>query len=209
MMNTKTLPTIGFIGTGIMGKSMALHILKAGYPVNVFNRSKEKTIPLIEQGAVWHSSPREVAAHSDIIITIIGYPQDVEEVYLGKEGILMGAQSGSIAIDMTTSSPTLATRIAKEGLAKQIDVLDAPVSGGDIGARDARLSIMVGGNTKAFERALPVLECMGNNIALLGPAGSGQHAKLCNQIVIASTIMGVCEGIRYAQESGLDATAVL
>ena len=209
MMNTKTLPTIGFIGTGIMGKSMALHILKAGYPLNVFNRSKEKTIPLIEQGAVWHSSPREVAAHSDIIITIIGYPKDVEEVYLGKEGILMGALSGSIAIDMTTSSPTLATRIAKEGLAKQIDVLDAPVSGGDIGARDARLSIMVGGNTKAFERALPALECMGNNIALLGPAGSGQHAKLCNQIVIASTIMGVCEGIRYAQESGLDATAVL
>jgi len=158
MMNTKTLPTIGFIGTGIMGKSMALHILKAGYPVNVFNRSKEKTIPLIEQGAVWHSSPREVAAHSDIIITIIGYPKDVEEVYLGKEGILMGAQSGSIAIDMTTSSPTLATRIAKEGLAKQIDVLDAPVSGGDIGARDARLSIMVGGNTKAFESACQALQ---------------------------------------------------
>jgi 3-hydroxyisobutyrate dehydrogenase len=150
-----------------------------------------------------------VAAHSDIIITIIGYPKDVEEVYLGADGILAGAKAGSIAIDMTTSSPSLAARIAKDALPKNIAVLDAPVSGGDIGARDARLSIMVGGDADAFKQVFPILECMGNNIALLGPAGSGQHAKLCNQIVIASTIMGVCEGIRYAQESGLDATAVL
>jgi 3-hydroxyisobutyrate dehydrogenase len=208
-MNTKTLPTIGFIGTGIMGKSMALHIIKAGYPLHVFNRSKEKTASLIEQGAIWHHSPKELATHADIIITIIGYPKDVEEVYLGVDGILAGAKAGSIAIDMTTSSPSLAARIAKDALSKKIAVLDAPVSGGDIGARDARLSIMVGGDADAFKQVFPILECMGNNIALLGPAGSGQHAKLCNQIVIASTIMGVCEGIRYAQESGLDATAVL
>lgn len=208
-MNTKTLPSIGFIGTGIMGKSMALHILKAGYPLNVFNRSKEKTSTLLEQGAVWHESPKAVAAHSDITITIIGYPKDVEEVYLGAAGILAGAKSGSIAIDMTTSSPTLAARIAKLAAERKMAVLDAPVSGGDIGAREARLSIMVGGDPEAFKYALSVLECMGNNIALLGPAGSGQHCKLCNQIVIASTIMGVCEGIRYAQEAGLDANAVL
>ena len=208
-MNTTTLPAIGFIGTGIMGKSMALHILKAGYRLYVFNRSKEKTSALIEQGAIWRESPKEVAAHAEIIITIIGYPKDVEEVYLGANGILAGAKAGSIAIDMTTSSPTLAARIAKVAAEKKVAVLDAPVSGGDIGARDARLSIMVGGDSAAFKRVLPVLECMGNNIALLGPAGSGQYAKLCNQIVIASTIMGVCEGIRYAQEAGLDASAVL
>jgi 3-hydroxyisobutyrate dehydrogenase len=208
-MNTKTLPAIGFIGTGIMGKSMALHILKAGHRLYVFNRSKEKASALIEQGAIWCDSPKEVAANAEIIITIIGYPKDVEEVYLGADGILAGAKTGSIAIDMTTSSPTLATHIANIAIESKVAVLDAPVSGGEIGARDARLSIMVGGDAEAFKRALPVLECMGNNIALLGPAGSGQHAKLCNQIVIASTIMGVCEGLRYAQEAGLDANLVL
>ncbi len=140
-MNTKTLPTIGFIGTGIMGKSMALHIIKAGYPLHVFNRSKEKTASLIEQGAIWHHSPKELATHADIIITIIGYPKDVEEVYLGVDGILAGAKAGSIAIDMTTSSPSSAARIAKDALSKKIAVLDAPVSGGDIGARDARLRL--------------------------------------------------------------------
>lgn len=210
MSNQNTsLPTVGFIGTGIMGKSMAMHLLKAGYPLHVFNRSPEKSAQLIEQGAIWQASPKKLAAHCDVVITIIGYPKDVEEVYLGHEGILAGAKKNSIAIDMTTSSPLLATRIAQLALQKQMAVLDAPVSGGDIGARDARLSIMVGGDPLAYQRALPILKCMGNNIALLGPAGAGQHAKLCNQIVIASTIMGVCEGIRYAQAAGLDALEVL
>ena len=210
MSNQNTsLPTVGFIGTGIMGKSMAMHLLKAGYPLHVFNRSPEKSAQLIKQGAIWQASPKKLAAHCDVVITIIGYPKDVEEVYLGHEGILAGAKENSIAIDMTTSSPLLATRIAQLALQKQMAVLDAPVSGGDIGARDARLSIMVGGDPLAYQRALPILKCMGNNIALLGPAGAGQHAKLCNQIVIASTIMGVCEGIRYAQAAGLDALEVL
>jgi 3-hydroxyisobutyrate dehydrogenase len=210
-MNPKTpsLPNIGFIGTGIMGKSMASHLLKANYPLHVFNRSQEKSLALIEKGAIWHSSPKELVAHCEIVITIIGYPKDVEEVYLGTDGILAGAKPHLIAIDMTTSSPALAARIADFASRQGVTVLDAPVSGGDIGARDARLSIMVGGDPLAFERALPVLKCMGSNIALLGPAGAGQHAKLCNQIVIASTIMGVCEGIRYAQAAGLNATEVL
>ncbi|NBO87050.1 MAG: NAD(P)-dependent oxidoreductase [Burkholderiaceae bacterium] len=206
---TTSLPAVGFIGTGIMGKSMASHLLKAGYPLHLFNRSPEKAKALLEQGAIWHSSPKELAAHCDVIITIIGYPKDVEEVYLGVDGILAGAKPNCIAIDMTTSSPALAVRIAQLAREHQVFVLDAPVSGGDIGARDARLSIMVGGEPSAYECVLPIFQCMGNNIALLGPAGSGQHAKLCNQIVIASTIMGVCEGIRYAQAAGLDALAVL
>ena len=192
-----------------MGKSMASHLLKAGYPLHLFNRSPEKAAALLAQGAIWHASPKELATHCDVIITIIGYPKDVEEVYLGADGILAGAKSNCIAIDMTTSSPALAVRIAQVARERHVFVLDAPVSGGDIGARDARLSIMVGGDSSAYECVLPILQCMGTNIALLGPAGSGQHAKLCNQIVIASTIMGVCEGIRYAQAAGLDALAVL
>lgn len=210
MNSPKTsLPAVGFIGTGIMGKSMASHLLKAGYPLHLFNRSPEKAAALLTQGAIWHASPKELATHCDVIITIIGYPKDVEEVYLGADGILAGAKSNCIAIDMTTSSPALAVRIAQVARERHVFVLDAPVSGGDIGARDARLSIMVGGDSSAYECVLPILQCMGTNIALLGPAGSGQHAKLCNQIVIASTIMGVCEGIRYAQAAGLDALAVL
>ena len=192
-----------------MGKSMASHLLKAGYPLHLFNRSPEKAAALLAQGAIWHASPKELATHCDVIITIIGYPKDVEEVYLGADGILAGAKSNCIAIDMTTSSPALSVRIAQVARERHVFVLDAPVSGGDIGARDARLSIMVGGDSSAYECVLPILQCMGTNIALLGPAGSGQHAKLCNQIVIASTIMGVCEGIRYAQAAGLDALAVL
>ena len=210
MNSPKTsLPAVGFIGTGIMGKSMASHLLKAGYPLHLFNRSPEKAAALLAQGAIWHASPKELATHCDVIITIIGYPKDVEEVYLGADGILAGAKSNCIAIDMTTSSPALSVRIAQVARERHVFVLDAPVSGGDIGARDARLSIMVGGDSSAYECVLPILQCMGTNIALLGPAGSGQHAKLCNQIVIASTIMGVCEGIRYAQAAGLDALAVL
>ena len=193
---------IGFIGTGIMGSSMAGHLLAGGYPVQVFNRTKEKATALIARGATWANSTAELAAQSDVIISIIGHPSDVEETYLGAAGILANARSGSIAIDMTTSSPALAVQIAAAGLKKGLACLDAPVSGGDIGARDAKLSIMVGGDASAYEKVLPLFQLMGNNIALLGPAGSGQYTKLCNQIVIASTIMRVCEGLSFAKKAG-------
>ncbi|MCE7529161.1 NAD(P)-dependent oxidoreductase [Polynucleobacter sp. IMCC 29146] len=200
---------IGFIGTGIMGNSMAGHLLAGGYPVQVFNRTKEKAAGLIARGAIWANSLAELAAQADVIITIIGYPRDVEETYLGPQGILANAKNGVIAIDMTTSSPALAVQIAAAGSKKGVACLDAPVSGGDVGARDAKLSIMVGGDATAFDQVLPLFQLMGNNIALLGPAGSGQNTKLCNQIVIASTIMGVCEGLSFAKKAGLDPLAVL
>ena len=207
-MNTN-FRTIGFIGTGIMGKSMAGHLLKAGHPLLVYTRSANKANELLDQGAKWCSSPAELAKQAQVIITMIGYPKDVEEVYLGENGILKHAASGTIVIDMTTSSPELAARIALEAKKYQIGALDAPVTGGDIGARDAKLSILVGGDAATYESALPILQLMGINIGLLGPAGSGQHGKMCNQIVTASTMMGVCEGLLYAQTAGLDANQVL
>jgi 3-hydroxyisobutyrate dehydrogenase len=163
----------------------------------------------LARGAQWFDSPTALAKASDVIITIIGYPKDVEAMYLGESGILQYAPKGCITIDMTTSSPELAKQIANIGLERGIACLDAPVSGGDIGARDAKLSIMVGGDQKAFDAVLPLFQLMGKNIALLGSAGAGQHAKLCNQIVIASSIMGVCEGLMYAKTAGLDPLAVL
>ena len=200
---------IGFIGTGIMGKSMAGHLMAGGHAVQIYNRSRAKAEDLLAQGATWFDSPTSLAAASDVIITIIGYPKDVEAIYLGPSGILQHAKKGCITIDMTTSSPELAKRIAAAGQERGIACLDAPVSGGDVGARDAKLSIMVGGDASAYECVLPLFQLMGKTIALLGPAGAGQHTKLCNQIVIASTIMGVCEGLIYAKTAGLDPLAVL
>ena len=200
---------IGFIGTGIMGSSMAGHLMAAGHALHVYNRTRSKAEGLLARGAHWFDSPAALAAASDVIITIIGYPKDVEAMYLSASGILQHAPKGCITIDMTTSSPELAKQIANVGLERGIACLDAPVSGGDIGARDAKLSIMVGGDQNAFDTALPLFQLMGKNIALLGPAGAGQHAKLCNQIVIASSIMGVCEGLMYAKTAGLDPLAVL
>jgi 3-hydroxyisobutyrate dehydrogenase len=200
---------IGFIGTGIMGSSMAGHLMAAGHTLLVYNRTRSKAEDLLARGAQWFDSPIALAKTSEVIITIIGYPKDVESMYLGESGILQHAPKGCITIDMTTSSPELAKQIANVGLERGIACLDAPVSGGDIGARDAKLSIMVGGDQKAFDVALPLFQLMGKNIALLGPAGAGQHAKLCNQIVIASSIMGVCEGLMYAKTAGLDPLAVL
>lgn len=200
---------IGFIGTGIMGKSMAGHLMAAGHTLHVYNRTRSKAEGLLARGAQWFDSPTALAKASDVIITIIGYPKDVEAMYLGESGILQYAPKGCITIDMTTSSPELAKQIANIGLERGIACLDAPVSGGDIGARDAKLSIMVGGDQKAFDAVLPLFQLMGKNIALLGSAGAGQHAKLCNQIVIASSIMGVCEGLMYAKTAGLDPLAVL
>ncbi len=206
--NTK-LPAVGFIGLGIMGRSMAGHLLAAGHPLHVYNRSRDKTTELVAKGAIWHDTPGGAAAHADVVVTMVGYPQDVEEVYLGRNGIVAAARAGALLIDMTTSSPALAARIAAKAAERDIKVLDAPVSGGDIGAREAKLAIMVGGDAAAFESALPILQRMGTNIVLQGGAGAGQHTKMCNQIVIASTIMGVCEGLAYAKNAGLDADTVL
>jgi len=208
MNNTSSKLRVGFIGLGNMGRSMAGHILAAGHPLHVYNRSRDKADELLARGATWHASPGEVAANADVVITMVGYPRDVEQVYLGPEGIVARADC-ALLIDMTTSSPELAVRVAEEARRKGCRSLDAPVSGGDIGARDAKLAIMVGGDQAAFDEALPVLQLMGSNIVLQGGAGAGQHTKMCNQIVIASTIMGVCEGLAYAKAAKLDLPTVL
>lgn len=200
---------IGFIGTGVMGKSMAGHILEAGFPLVIYNRTKHKAADLIDRGAKWADTPKELAEASDIVITIVGYPSDVEEIYLGDKGILRYLKQGSIAIDMTTSSPILANKIFTIGKEKGISTLDAPVSGGDIGAKEARLSIMVGGEENTFNLAKPLLELMGSNVVYQGKSGAGQHTKMCNQITIASNMMGVSEALLYAQKSGLNPENVL
>lgn len=201
--------TVGFIGTGVMGKSMAGHLMKAGYPVVVYNRTKARAEDLLASGAGWKDTPAEVAQAADVIITIVGYPSDVEAVYLGENGILANAKPGSYAIDMTTSSPLLAEKLYEEGKKKEIHVLDAPVSGGDVGAKNGTLTIMAGGDAADFEAIKPVLEAMGKNIILQGRAGAGQHTKMCNQIAIASNMMGVAEAIVYAERAGLDPEQVL
>ena len=165
--------TVGFIGLGIMGRNMAEHILRAGYPLVVYNRTKEKAEELVEQGAEWVDHPAEVAERSDIVLTMVGFPEDVEEVYLGETGLFSRGQSGSIFIDLTTSSPTLAKKLAEEGKKKGIHVLDAPVTGGDIGAKNATLAIMVGGEKEVYDRVLPILQLMGKKITYMGPAGAG------------------------------------
>lgn len=208
-MLTTENTVIGFIGTGVMGKSMANHLMQKGYPVIVYNRTKSKAEELINNGAKWASTPKEVAEKANVIITIVGYPKDVEEVYLGDEGIVRHAVEGRYIIDMTTSTPSLAKRIFDEAKKHNISALDAPVSGGDIGAKEARLSIMVGGDEKAFTDLLPIFEVLGTNIVYQGPAGSGQHTKMCNQIAIASNMIGVCEAIVYAEKAGLDPENVL
>ncbi|WP_078593441.1 NAD(P)-dependent oxidoreductase [Evansella clarkii] len=200
---------VGFIGTGVMGKSMAGHILDGGYEVFVYNRTKTKAEELLENGAVWCGTVAEVAEKADIIITIIGYPKDVEEVYLGDGGILNHAREGACVVDMTTSTPLLAKKISEEAEKRGIYALDAPVSGGDIGARDAKLSIMAGGEQEAFDIVKPVFSLIGNNIQLQGPAGAGQYTKMTNQIAIAGAMMGVSEAMAYAKKAGLDQEKVL
>ena len=203
-----TLPTIGFIGTGVMGRSMAGHLATAGYPLGVYNRTRAKAQPLLDAGARWHDSPASVAEASDVVITMLGFPTDVEQTYLGANGIISHAKDGALLIDMTTSSPVLARRIATEASARGLQSLDAPVSGGDIGAREARLVIMVGGDQAAFDRAQPIFALMGKNISLLGGAGSGQHCKMANQIAVAVGTVAWSEGLAYALKAGLDPVAV-
>ncbi|MBM7095515.1 NAD(P)-dependent oxidoreductase [Bacillus sp. H-16] len=207
MQTEKT--TIGFIGTGVMGKSMAGHLIDAGYNVHVYTRTKEKADPLLNRGATWCDNPADIARLSDVIITIVGYPKDVEEIYSGESGLLMNAKEGTILIDMTTSSPLLAERLHNEGKDHGVHVLDAPVSGGDIGAKEGRLAIMVGGEESAFEQARPVLLHLGTNIVYQGQAGSGQHTKMSNQIAIAGTMLGASEALAYAKNAGLEPEQVL
>ena len=200
---------IGWVGTGVMGRSMCSHILKANHPVCVHNRTREKCKDLEEMGAKWCSSPRELAAESDYVFAIVGYPQDVEKVFLGDEGVLRGIKSGAIIIDMTTSEPSLARRIYDEAKRKGVSSIDAPVSGGDIGARDAKLAIMAGGDREAFDAIMPLFQLMGENVAHMGGPGAGQHTKMSNQILIASTMIGVVESLLYAYKAGLDADGVI
>ncbi|WP_075981106.1 NAD(P)-dependent oxidoreductase [Bacillus massilinigeriensis] len=208
-MLTKDNTVIGFIGTGVMGKSMAGHLLKAGFPIVVYTRTKEKAIELLEKGAEWVSSPKEMAQKANVIITIVGYPYDVEEVYLGENGLVPNGKEHTYLIDMTTSTPSLAIKIFEEAKKKGIHAIDAPVSGGDIGAKEARLSIMVGGTKEDFDAVYPIFQVLGTNIIYQGKSGAGQHTKMCNQIAIASNMIGVCEAIAYAEKAGLDPENVL
>lgn len=209
MTLSRETTTIGFIGTGVMGKSMAGHLLAAGWRVMVYNRTKAKAQEIIDRGALWADTPGDLAAACGVIITIVGYPRDVEEIYLGPGGIVASARPGSYLVDMTTSSPKLAAAIYQAAKARDLHALDAPVSGGDIGAREARLAIMVGGDEAAFTALLPIFELMGKNILRQGPAGAGQHTKMCNQIAIAANMMGITEAMVYAKKAGLDPAVVL
>lgn len=200
---------IGWIGTGVMGASMCGHLLSAGHPTTVCTRTPSKADALVARGAVRCASPQEVARASDVIFVMVGFPSDVREVVLGGHGVLSGTAPGSLVVDMTTSDPALAREIEREAQTRGVGSIDAPVSGGDVGAREARLSIMVGGRRENFERARPLLECMGRTIVHQGPAGSGQQAKLVNQVLVASGMIGVCEALIFATRAGLDPEAVL
>lgn len=200
--------SIAFIGTGVMGRSMAGHLQKAGHKLHVHNRTKEKAQALLEAGATWHDSAGAAAAQADVTITILGFPNDVETSYLGAGGIVERARPGALLIDMTTSSPVLARKIAEAAAKRGLAALDAPVSGGDIGAREARLVIMVGGEEAAFGRAKPLFDSMGKTINRLGGPGAGQHCKMANQVAVAVGMVAWCEALAYAKKAGLDPNLV-
>ncbi|CAI4034078.1 putative oxidoreductase YkwC [Nitrospira tepida] len=209
-MKRHNCPTnIGWIGTGVMGTSMCSHLLANGHKVVLFTRTKAKAQGLIERGARWADSPRAVAEQAEVLVTMVGFPQDVRDVYCGPDGILAGTRSGMILVDMTTTDPSLSQEIAAAAQARGAMSLDAPVSGGDVGARQATLSIMVGGDQAALDRVMPLFMLMGNKIRHQGGPGAGQHTKLSNQIVIASTMIGVCESLLYGYQAGLDLPRML
>jgi 3-hydroxyisobutyrate dehydrogenase len=200
---------LGWIGTGVMGSSMCGHLLAAGYAVTVHNRTKVRTELLLEKGATWAESPQGVAEQSDVVFSIVGYPHDVEEVLLGPLGALAGCRPGSVLVDMTTSEPSLAARIAEQATTQQVVCIDAPVSGGDVGARNATLSIMIGGDRETVEALAPCWQAMGKTWVWHGGPGAGQHAKMVNQTLIATNMIGVCEGLLYAYRAGLDLEKVM
>jgi 3-hydroxyisobutyrate dehydrogenase len=200
---------IGWVGTGVMGNAMCGHLLEKGHEIHVHNRTKSKTQNLVSKGAHWCDTPQQVARNSDIIFSIVGFPPDVEQVILAQDGVLAGAAPDAVIVDMTTSSPELARKIHRLAKEKSVDALDAPVSGGDIGARNATLAIMVGGEAPVYERVRPLFDIMGKNIAHMGPPGAGQHTKMCNQILIAGTMIGTVESLLYAQKAGMDLDSVI
>jgi 3-hydroxyisobutyrate dehydrogenase len=200
---------IGWIGAGVMGRWMCHHVMSKGYSTTVYTRSRDKAKPLLEAGAAWADSPKAVAERSDVVFAIVGFPADVREVFLGPQGALAGSKAGNILVDMTTSEPSLAREIYAAAQAKGVGSVDAPVSGGDVGAKEARLSIMVGGDAEVVEAVRPLLECMGKTIVHQGPAGAGQHTKMVNQILIATNMIGVCEALLYGYKAGLDLKKVL
>ena len=200
---------IGWVGTGVMGRWMCQHVMDLGYQMTVYNRTKAKADPLVDDGATWANSPQAVAKNSDVIFTIVGFPADVREVYFGGNGILAGAKAGSIVVDMTTTEPSLALEIYQKGQVQDTSSIDAPVSGGDVGAREAKLAIMIGGDEQAVKTIQPLFDAMGQNIVYQGGAGAGQHTKMCNQITIAGTMVGVCEALVYGAKAGLDLEVML
>ena len=200
---------IGFIGVGVMGNGMVKNLLQQGYEVNAYTRTRAKALEALDAGAVWRENVADCVRDADAVISIVGFPPDVEEVYFGDKGILANARPGTLVIDMTTTSPRLSQRIYTEAADKGLPALDAPVSGGDTGARAGTLAIMVGGDREAFERAMPIFEAMGKSIRYMGPAGSGQHTKMANQIAIAGTLAGACEAVAYARAVGLDVDEML
>jgi 3-hydroxyisobutyrate dehydrogenase len=204
-----TVTRIGWIGSGVMGSSMCGHLLTAGYRVTVHSRTRSKAQPLLDRGAQWAESSRAVAPESDVLFTMVGFPQDVRAVYFDETGVLAGARAGMILIDMTTTQPSLSREIAAAASAKDLSAIDAPVSGGDIGAKNAALSIMIGGDTTSVQAVMPLFELLGKKIVHQGWPGTGQQAKLCNQIVIAGTMVGVCESLLYGYKAGLDLNRML
>ena len=200
---------IGCIGTGVMGSSMCGHLMAAGFSATVYNRTREKADALLSQGAQWADSPRAVAEQSDIIFTIVGFPSDVRAVILGEDGCLAGGEAGNILVDMTTSEPSLAVEIAEAAQAKQMHSVDAPVSGGDVGAKEARLSIMIGGEKEVVDALQPCWQLMGKTIVHQGGPGAGQHTKMVNQTLIATNMIGVCEALLYGYKAGLDLSTVM
>ena len=200
---------IGWIGTGVMGTSMCGHLMSAGFEATVFNRTQSKARPLLDRGAQWADNPRAVAEQSDVVFTIVGFPADVRAVVLGEDGALAGSKAGNVLVDMTTSEPSLAIEIAEQTRERGVQSLDAPVSGGDVGAREARLSIMVGGDRETFDALAPCWQAMGKTIVYQGGPGAGQHTTMVNQILIASGMVGVCEALLYGYKAGLDLPTVL
>ncbi|TWT28028.1 NAD(P)-dependent oxidoreductase [Planomicrobium sp. CPCC 101110] len=200
---------LGFVGTGVMGNSLVKHLLANHHEVAIYTRTAKKAENLVEAGALLVESPKQVAEECDVVFTMVGYPRDVEEVYFGENGLLKHAKENAVLIDLTTSKPNLAKRIFQAAAENGVHTLDAPVSGGDIGAQKGSLSIMVGGEQPTFISVLPLLELFGENIIYQGPAGAGQHTKMCNQINIASNMIGVCESLIYAKKAGLDPETVL
>ncbi len=212
MTNINTNPSdvkIGWIGTGIMGAPMAMHLVDAGYKVSVYSRTKSKAEKLIAKGCDWYDTPAAIAENCDVVFTIVGYPKDVEEVYFGNDGVMQTLKKDAVVIDMTTTLPGLAVRIDNAAREKGAWAVDAPVSGGEVGAINAALSVMIGGDEEVVTKVMPIMDVFSKNMVYQGKAGSGQHTKMCNQITIAGTMIGVCECLIYGHKAGLDLETVL